>query len=613
MAAIVRIMHCNQTTSLRSLQMRCGMAVMVFLAATGLVDQARHLHNESSFSHSHVVTTAQAEQSLREKFAGSLSQKLPLLKMQFPPAGNAENCYVISTLFTTGMACSNHLTVQQAAQMPVLQPEPANPETVEKIAEATLKEFAVEELSIETANLTTHLSDEKQTAPNALTVHQALTAVEAAIQTTQAILDETKPSPHTPEETNSLPSTDFANSEQIAEVDTSGVAGPVIDNSTSASDIRHDQASKSQITDADQLHPLHQLANTTLEPIKSTSSSETSPSAHEQAHNFQSSSKNVQETLASNSANAPLASKHFASRLKENDFPFSFSDITLNSIRTELDSIESDEKLSFVEPIDPNTATADVTAKSGRKNLSELEQGFLKPVEDSRMVIMIDPGHGGSDVGTIGPAGTYEKEITLDIAKRVQIMASLHKDIKVVLSRSRDDGLSRARRITEIQLQQPDFLLSLHLNNIPQKDVVLVETYYTSKESRNNKAPLEHSQSHSSFRKVSDADRADSPLIRQDQQNQVDWSRRFATEIQSKIFAAVQSRNPRAIDAGVKDDNFFVLTRTGIPGALVEMTCLSNSEEEQRLGTESYRNELAMSLMDAIRSIADLHQSKGAI
>ena len=131
--------------------------------------------------------------------------------------------------------------------------------------------------------------------------------------------------------------------------------------------------------------------------------------------------------------------------------------------------------------------------------------------------------------------------------------------------------------------------------------------------SRNNKAPLEHSQSHSSFRKVSDADRADSPLIRQDQQNQVDWSRRFATEIQSKIFAAVQSRNPRAIDAGVKDDNFFVLTRTGIPGALVEMTCLSNSEEEQRLGTESYRNELAMSLMDAIRSIADLHQSKGAI
>ena len=129
MAAIVRIMHCNQTTSLRSLQMRCGMAVMVFLAATGLVDKARHLHNESSFSHSQVVTEAQTEQSLREKFAGSLSQKLPLLKMEFPPAGNAENCYVISTLFTTGMACSNHLTVQQAAQMPVLQPEPANPET----------------------------------------------------------------------------------------------------------------------------------------------------------------------------------------------------------------------------------------------------------------------------------------------------------------------------------------------------------------------------------------------------------------------------------------------------------------------------------------------------
>ena len=581
MAAIVRIMHCNQTTFLRSLQMRCGMAVMVFLAATGLVDQTRHLHNESSFSHSHVVTEAQAEQGLREKFAAALSQKLPVLKMEFPPAGNAENCYVISTLFTTGMACSNHLTVQQAA------------------------------------NLTTHLSDEKQTAPNVLTVRQALTAVEAA---KPAILDESERSTHTIGGKNSLPSIDFANIEQIAEVDISGVAGPVIDNSDSdsemdsESDIHNDQASKSQITDADQLHPLHQLANTTLEPIKSTTSSKTSLNVHKQAHNFQSSGKNVRETLASNTATTPLASKHFASRLKENDFPFSFSDITLNSIRTELDSIESDEKLSFGESmVEPNTVTEEATAKSGGKKLSEPEQGFLKPVEDSRMVIMIDPGHGGSDVGTIGPGGTYEKEITLDIAKRVQIMASLHKDIKVVLSRSIDDGLSRARRITEIQLQQPDFLLSLHLNNIPQKDVVLVETYYTSKESRNNKAPLEHSQSHNSFRKVSDADRADSPLLRQDQQNQVDWSRRFATEIQSKIFAAVQSRNPRAIDAGVKDDNFFVLTRTGIPGALVEMTCLSNSEEEQRLGTESYRNELAMSLMDAIRNMADLHQSQGAI
>ena len=102
-------------------------------------------------------------------------------------------------------------------------------------------------------------------------------------------------------------------------------------------------------------------------------------------------------------------------------------------------------------------------------------------------------------------------------------------------------------------------------------------------------------------------------MIRKDQKFQVEWSRRFATEIQSKVFAAVQSRNPRAIDAGVKDDEFYVLTRTGIPGALVEMTCLSNSDEEQRLGTESYRNELAMSLMDAIRTIADLHQSEGAI
>jgi len=163
----------------------------------------------------------------------------------------------------------------------------------------------------------------------------------------------------------------------------------------------------------------------------------------------------------------------------------------------------------------------------------------------------------------------------------------------------------------------------LHLNNIPQKELVLVETYYTSKQSSSQAAPLthrdnhhhdhNHNHHHDLLMKVSDADRSDSIMAPQKSSAQIEWSRRFATVIQSKVFAAVQSRNPRAIDAGVKDDNFYVLTRTGIPGALVELTCLSNSDEEQRLGTESYRNELALALMDAIRNMADLRLSEGAI
>ena len=84
-------------------------------------------------------------------------------------------------------------------------------------------------------------------------------------------------------------------------------------------------------------------------------------------------------------------------------------------------------------------------------------------------------------------------------------------------------------------------------------------------------------------------------------------SRDLANLVQSAVFSTVQSHNPRAIDAGVKNDSLFVLTGSNVPGVLIEMTCLSNAEEASRLETESYRTELAETLMQAIRQFADKH------
>ena len=84
-----------------------------------------------------------------------------------------------------------------------------------------------------------------------------------------------------------------------------------------------------------------------------------------------------------------------------------------------------------------------------------------------------------------------------------------------------------------------------------------------------------------------------------------DISRKLARHLQSSVFGAVQNRNPLAIDAGVKQQKLFLLAQSGIPSALVELTCLSNEQEENRLRTEQYRNELAQSLMNAMRKFVD--------
>jgi len=611
--------------------MRCGIAVTVFMAATVLVNKVEHFQNESSFSHTKAAVIETADQSLRQKFAAVLSQKMPALKMELPPADQAANCYIRSTLFTTGMACAPDRTIQQTAALPVPQQDIDLYEL--DVTKESNKEKELSSHPAKTEAITKQSSRRETEPDDAVTVHQALAAPEAITPAGTAEMDQvsapseaSKPSVHSLIERTELAIDNFEQlldyyaerhpkSDEPVIADRASVDNTpfVVDTSNAVESSAATTASKFENGNLVVPPAIDQLAN-------AVSNSAAAPAVdklyeHKQAHSIADEQTNNKQAATSNEVTAPLGSKYFASRLKDNKFPYSFSAITLNSLDSESESVNSAAELSFTEP-----SSIPPVSASDSKIASMPKEGFMQPIEESRLVIMIDPGHGGSDVGTIGPEGTYEKQITLDIAKRVQIMASLHEDIKVVLSRSIDDGLSRAGRINAIKRQNPDFLLSLHLNNIPQKELVLVETYYTSKQSSDKSTPLtdrhnhkHHNHDHDLLMKVSDAERSDSTIFPQQSEKQIEWSRKFATAIQSKVFAAVQSRNPRAIDAGVKDDNFYVLTRTGIPGALVEMTCLSNSDEERRLGTESYRNELAVSLMDAIRTMADMRLSEGAI
>jgi len=224
--------------------------------------------------------------------------------------------------------------------------------------------------------------------------------------------------------------------------------------------------------------------------------------------------------------------------------------------------------------------------------------GFSTLKNPQPLVVMIDPGHGGSDTGTIGTGGSLEKDLTLDIAKRLQTLASLHSDIDIVLTRDDDVGMSRQSRIETIAEQDPDLLISIHLNSLPQPNITLVETYYASETDmllgKLRKRNIALEKAHSSSSRI---DRRQRGILSHD----------LANLVQSAVFSTVQSHNPRAIDAGVKNESLFVLTGSNVPAVLIEMTCLSNAEEASRLETESYRTELAETLMRAIRQFADKH------
>lgn len=232
---------------------------------------------------------------------------------------------------------------------------------------------------------------------------------------------------------------------------------------------------------------------------------------------------------------------------------------------------------------------------------------FLKAKTHTKptFVVMLDPGHGGIDPGSEAHNGLLEKDLTLDIARRARLFLSEFNDIDVILTRDHDHGLSRQSRVNTIRRSQADMVVSLHFNHLPQKDITLVETYYASPrniaESRANQLAKKAAASNG-LQHISAPAEIDLSFTQ--------GSKRLAHTIQQRVFNEVNYDNSHADNGGVKQKTLFVLTRSYTPGVLIELTCLSNIDEAEKLMTDAYRNRLAAAVADGIRSYQEsLQQS----
>lgn len=212
--------------------------------------------------------------------------------------------------------------------------------------------------------------------------------------------------------------------------------------------------------------------------------------------------------------------------------------------------------------------------------------------------IVIDPGHGGHDSGAIGPNGLTEKAVTLDVARRLKARLESDGELRVVLTRDADAARSLRHRVRLANALQADLFISLHLNWLPQEPVTLIETYYfgpprdaravsvAARENRNSEYSL------ADFESITE--RLGMTMKHQE-------SYRLAERIQTSLYNDALSAGMAVSDAGVKTAPFVVLLGADMPSVLVEMTCLSNAEEANRLTTVAYRERLAKRLEAGIR------------
>jgi N-acetylmuramoyl-L-alanine amidase len=227
-----------------------------------------------------------------------------------------------------------------------------------------------------------------------------------------------------------------------------------------------------------------------------------------------------------------------------------------------------------------------------------------EPTERTRGVrtIVIDPGHGGTESGAVGPSGVLEKELTLILARDLEARLESSLPVRVVLTRNEDAILPHDTRAAIANQNQADLFISIHLNSSLGSGAHGAETYFLSTEATDVRA----AQAAAAENEVPGADDAatgddvaseDLQLILWDlaQTDHLLESQRFAGMVQRELNQALQLK-----DRGVKQAPFRVLKGAAMPAVLVELGFINNPEEEKKLQNPAYRSELIEALARAV-------------
>jgi N-acetylmuramoyl-L-alanine amidase len=216
--------------------------------------------------------------------------------------------------------------------------------------------------------------------------------------------------------------------------------------------------------------------------------------------------------------------------------------------------------------------------------------------------IVIDPGHGGHDTGTIGPSGLMEKDLVLDVAKRLGNLLSNHLGADVVYTRDDDTFIPLENRTAIANEEQADLFVSIHANSSDDPDARGVETYYlnfTSSADALEVAARENAASDKSVHELQD-------LVKKIAlKEKVEESREFAADVQKSLYTGLSAKTPAFRDRGVKKAPFVVLIGANMPSILAEISFVSNPTDERKLESKLYRQRIAESLYRGIARYAN--------
>ena len=216
------------------------------------------------------------------------------------------------------------------------------------------------------------------------------------------------------------------------------------------------------------------------------------------------------------------------------------------------------------------------------------------PARTGKFRIVLDAGHGGWDLGTVGRQGLLEKDLVLDVTERLGKLLQARLGLDVMFTRTSDTYLPLDQRADIANQAQADLFVSIHANYSSSATARGVETYYTNLFSAPGSKEVEKHDD-GTFSKLTPVSLSAGGLHEKIQESQ-----RLAASVQRSLYATLAAANPDIRNRGIKDSAFAVLTGTTMPAILTEISFVSSPADERNLQNAAYRQQIAEALFQGI-------------
>ena len=214
--------------------------------------------------------------------------------------------------------------------------------------------------------------------------------------------------------------------------------------------------------------------------------------------------------------------------------------------------------------------------------------------------IVIDPGHGGHDTGTIGPTGLMEKDLCLDVALRLgKIIEQRLPGADVIYTRSDDTFVPLEERTNIANQGKADLFISIHANSSRDSGARGIETYYLNLKGSAEAMEVAARENATAQEGVHDLESLVKKIA---QTEKIDESKEFAQDIQDSLAKRAQKNGKNVKNRGVRKAPFVVLIGADMPSILTEISFLSNPADEKLLKQPEQRQRVAEGLFQGISS-----------